>query len=59
MVGESLYFLWAMLRPNGEYVMRSPMKYCSISRRFLVVNSSDANLGHWKMGVILQSFGSH
>ena len=59
MVGESLYFLYAMSRPNGDYVSRRPMKYRSISRRFVIVNSSDTNLCHWNMGVILLSFGLH
>ena len=31
------------------------MKYCSISKRFLVVNSSDSNVGHFEIGVIRQS----
>ena len=35
------------------------MKYCSISKRFLVVNSSDSNVGHLKIGVIEQSDISH
>ena len=35
------------------------MKYCSISKRFLVVNSSDSNVGHLKIGVIDQSEVSH
>ena len=35
------------------------MKYCSISKHFLVVNSSDSNMGVLKMGVIEQSEISH
>ena len=35
------------------------MKYCSISKRFLVVDSSDSNVGHLKIGVIEQSEISH
>ena len=35
------------------------MKYCSSSKRFLVVNSSDSNVGHSKIGVIEQSDISH
>ena len=35
------------------------MKYCSISKRFLVVNSSYSNVGHLKIGVIEQSEISH
>ena len=35
------------------------MKYCSISKRFIVVNSSDSNVGHLKIGVIEQSDISH
>ena len=31
------------------------MKYCSISKRFLVVNFSDSSVGHLKIGVIEQS----
>ena len=35
------------------------MKYCSISKRFSVVNSSDSNVGHLKIGVIEQADISH
>ena len=35
------------------------MKYCSTSKRFLVVNSSVSKVGHLKIGVIEQSVISH
>ena len=54
-VGESWYFLFEMFKPNGWQVLRRLMKYCSISKRFLVANSSDSNVGHLKIGVIEQS----